>query len=87
VVALAAEPAATFGERPGFRERPVPFTKNPGTMHLHPQGLIPAIYPFVPTELVVCVLDTKFVEEVAEAQETGNSRQLQQHRNVLDEPT
>jgi AraC family transcriptional regulator len=87
VVALAAGPAATFGERPGFRGRLVPFTKNPGTMHLYPQGLIPAIYPFVPTELIVCVLDTKFVEEVAEEQETGKFRQLQQHRNFVDEPS
>jgi AraC family transcriptional regulator len=74
-----------IGERQGVRGRLVPYSKQPGTMHFYPDGLIPAIYPSAQTELTVCALDTAFVEEVTQELESSPAPGLRQQVAFLDE--
>jgi hypothetical protein len=71
ILSAASGQEMCFGERRGVRGRLVPFSKQPGTMHLYPDGLFPAMYPSIQTELIVCALDTGFVDEVAEELESS----------------
>jgi AraC family transcriptional regulator len=73
-----------FGERRGARGRLVPYSKQPGTLHLYSEGLIPAIYPSAQTELTVCELDTAFVAEIAKELESSPTPELRQHVAFLD---
>lgn len=68
-----------FGMRRSVRGSLVPYSKQPGTLHLYPAGLIPAIYPSVQTELTVCELDTAFVADVTKELESRPTPEIQSH--------
>lgn len=54
-------------------------------MHLYPEGLLPAVYPSVPTKLIVCALDTPFVKEVAEELEPSSAHEIRPQVAFFDE--
>jgi AraC family transcriptional regulator len=84
-LSAASGQAMCFGERRGVRGRLVPFSKQPGTMHLYPDELLPAMYPSIQTELIVCSLDTAFVDEVAEELESSPAPEIRPQVAFLDE--
>jgi hypothetical protein len=57
----------------------------PGMMHFYPDGLLPTIYPSIQTELIVCALDTAFVDEIAEELESSPAPEIRPQIAFLDE--
>ena len=65
-VKLACGKLISRGERMNWQGRPVPYCKEPGTIFLHSEGLLPLVRPSTQTELIVCMLNPTFVREVGE---------------------
>jgi AraC family transcriptional regulator len=54
------------GERLNWHGHPVPYRKEPGTIFVYSEGLLPLVRPSTQTELIVCVLNRTFVREVGD---------------------
>lgn len=65
-VKLACGNQLSHGEKFNQRGRPEKYFKEPGTIFLYLDGVLPAIRPFTKTELLVCALNRSFVRDIQE---------------------
>lgn len=68
-ITLASGRRLSYGERRGRGRQSISYLKPPGTMNLNVEGRIPPIIVGSQTEVIVCSLDSGFVQNVAAEQE------------------
>jgi AraC family transcriptional regulator len=85
IVEFASGQHVSYGERPGQDSRFKPYSKEPGTINFYSAGVRPAIRAFTRADLLLCGLDTDFVQEVAGELESGFTGQLRVQTGFRDE--
>jgi hypothetical protein len=85
MVEFASGHHVSYGERPGQDGRFKPYSKEPGTINFYSAGVRPAIRAFTRADLLLCGLDTDFVQEVAGELESGFTGQLRVQMAFRDE--
>jgi AraC family transcriptional regulator len=65
VVEFACGPHVSYGERPNWSGRLMPYSKRPGNINLFSDGIRPAIRSYSQTELIFCGLHPDLVREAA----------------------
>jgi AraC family transcriptional regulator len=85
IVELASQQHVSFGERPDWRGHLRPFSKYPGVCNCFPAGVRPKLRVFTQTNLIVCGLEPKFVEEVSKELGSNRVAQFRAQIDVRDE--
>jgi AraC family transcriptional regulator len=85
IVEFASGQHASYGERPGQDGRFQPYSKEPETINFYSAGVRPAIRAFTRADLLLCGLDTDFVQEIAGELESGFIGQLRAQMAFRDE--
>jgi len=85
IVELASQQHVSLGERPDWRGHQRPFSKYPGVCNCFPAGVRPKLRVFTQTNLIVCGLEPKFVEEVSEELDSNPPAQLRVQLDIRDE--
>lgn len=85
IVECASQQHVSLGERPDSRGQLRPYTKYPGMCALFPGGIRPKLRLFTETNLLVCGLDPKFVEEVSQGLDSNLVARLRRRVDIRDE--
>jgi AraC family transcriptional regulator len=85
IIGLASGQQRAYGLRAGRLGRLIPYSKEPGEMFIHTEGLIRAVYPSSQTEVIMCALNSTFVAEVAAEHELHLKPELREQVSLRDQ--